>query len=271
MLLLALVLLGAAIALAVLCPRFLTVGRWQLFYPRVALTVWFGSFGMGSVIALAGIALGIVAVESLSHATPHTISVTVSGTIWVAAGIAGVTLIFAFSFSGSLQSLRPTLHSQEITYARDEHIGFTLVRYHSEIPEAYAAPGRKPEIFISSAMERLLSPLQLQAVLAHEFAHLRYRHGIVIRIAQLNAMLLPGMRVGRALERATRLRIELAADDAAARQVGAVHLANALTLIAAVTQDVGMALRAQRLARKRWPVTQRRRLPQGLSVAPKPH
>ena len=46
MLLLALVLLGTALALAVLCPRVLTAGRWHLFHPRAALTVWFGSFGV---------------------------------------------------------------------------------------------------------------------------------------------------------------------------------------------------------------------------------
>lgn len=268
MLLLALVLLGTAIALAALCPRLLTVGRWHLFHPRAALTAWFGSFGVGIATALAGIALGVVVVESLRHATPHTTSVTVSAAIWVAAGIAGVTLILTFTFSGSLRSLRPASRSQAIAYARDEHIGFTLVRFRSEIPEAYAVPGRRPEIFVSSAMERILSPPQLQAVLAHEFAHLRHRHGIAIRIAQLNALLLPGTQAGRALERATRLQIELAADDAAARQVGAVHLANALTVLAAATQDVSMALRAERLTRKRWPVAQRRRIPQGLRAAP---
>lgn len=194
MLLLALVLLGTAITLAMLCPRLLTVGRWHLFHPRAALTVWFGSFGVGIASALAGIALGIVAVESLRHTIPHTTSVTVSAAIWVAAGIVGVTLVIAFTFSGSLQSLRPASHSQAIAYARDEHIGFTLVRFYSEFPEAYAVPGRKPEIFVSSAMEQLLTPPQLQAVLAHEFAHLRHQHGIAIRIAQFNALFLPGMR-----------------------------------------------------------------------------
>ncbi|MFA7498031.1 MAG: M56 family peptidase, partial [Leucobacter sp.] len=103
---------------------------------------------------------------------------------------------------------------------------------------------------------------------AHEFAHLRHQHGLAIRIAQLNALLLPGTRASRALERTTRLQIELAADDAAARQVGAAHLANALTVLAAATHDVGMTLRAQRLTRKRWPAAQHRRLPQGLRAAP---
>lgn len=158
MLLLTLILLGTALALAVLCPRVLTAGRWHLFHPRAALTVWFGAFGVGIATALAGIALGIVAVESLRHAIPHTTSVTVSAAIWVAAGISGAFLVFVFTFAGSLQSLRPASHSHAVAYARDEHIGFTLVRFHSEKPEAYAVPGRRPEIFVSSAMEQLLTP-----------------------------------------------------------------------------------------------------------------
>ncbi|KAB1641434.1 M56 family metallopeptidase [Gulosibacter chungangensis] len=268
MLPLALTLLGTAVALALLCPHLLTKGRWQLFHPRAALTIWFGSFGLGATAALFGFALGVVAIESVRHANPHTPGVAVTEAIWVAAGISGLAAAFVFLCAGSLQSLHPDLHSQAIAYARDEHIGFTLVRFHSDMPEAYAVPGRRPEIFVSSAMGQLLTAPQLQAVLAHEFAHLRHRHGLAMRIAQLNALFLPGTRIGRALERATRLQIELAADDAAARQVGAVHLANALTVLATATQDVGMTLRAQRLTQKRWPAAQRRRLPQGLRAAP---
>jgi len=249
----------------------LTAGQWHLFHPRAALTAWFGSFGLGVVTALSGVALGIVAVESLGHVIPHTLNVTVSTAFWVAAGILGVALAFVCTLAGSLQSLRPDSHTQAIAYARDEHLGFTLVRFRSETPEAYAVPGRRPEIFISSALEQLPTGPQLQAVLAHEFAHLRQQHGLALRIAQLNVLILPGSRASRALERATRLQIELAADDAAARQVGAAHLANALTALADATHDTAMRLRAERLTRKRWPAPQRRRLPHGLQTAPQAH
>lgn len=269
MLLLAFALIGTALSLAVLCPRVLTIGQWQLFHPRAALTVWFGSFGLGVAVALIGLALGVVAAESLSHAIPHAPGVTISATAWVAAGIFGVIVVFVFTSSGSIQSLRPESHStsQVVAYARDEHVGFTLVRYHSQAPEAYAIPGRRPEIFVSSAMEQLLSRPQLQAVLAHEFAHLRHRHGLAMHIAQMHARFLPRARAVRSLERVTRLQIELAADDAAARQVGAAHLANALIVLSEATKNVAMGLRAERLSRKRWPALARRRLPQGLRVA----
>lgn len=264
---LALALLGAAIALAVFCPHVLTAGRWHLFHPRAALTAWFGSFGVGLATALLGIALVIVGVESIRHAIPHTPGVVASEVVWVVAGISGLALGFVVFLFGSLQSLHPESHSQVIAFARQEHVGFTLVWFQSEAPTAYAVPARRPEIFVSSAMKHLLTAPQLQAVLAHEFAHLRHRHGIAMRIAELSSLMLPGARAGRAFERATRLQIELAADDAAARQVGPAHLANALTVLADATQDVGMTLRAERLTRKRWPAPQRRRLPQGLRLA----
>ncbi|MGO2684385.1 MAG: hypothetical protein ACTIAA_09190, partial [Microbacterium sp.] len=62
--------------------------------------------------------------------------------------------------------------------------------------------------------------------------------------------------------RATLLLVELMADDAAARQAGAAHLANALSQMAEAGDDVGMALRAERLTLRRWPRRERRRLPE---------
>ncbi|RGE21461.1 M56 family metallopeptidase [Leucobacter sp. wl10] len=269
MLILALSLVGAALLLALLCPRLLTLGNWQLLHPRVALTAWFGSFAAGVALAIAGLSLSVAAAVSSTVAEPRADGVLITAAGWIALGVLGAAIAVIVTFAESLQPLRPDPRSpfEAIAYAREERIGFTLVRFRSEVPEAYAVPGRRPEIFVSSAMERLLTKPQLQAVLAHEFAHLRHLHGLALRIAQLNALCLPGTRAGVSLERVTRLQIELAADDAAARQVGAAHLANALVVLAEETQDVAMRLRAQRLARKRWPAASRRRLPQGLRLA----
>lgn len=273
MLLFALVLFVAAVSLAVFCPRILTMGRWQLLHPRVALTAWFGSLGLGALMALSGIALAVVATESLSHAVPHTPEITISSAIWVAAAIIGALIAFNSFFLAPLRTFLPEAHSrsQAVAYAGEEFVGFTLVRYQSQVPEAYALPGSRPEIFLSSSMEILLTESQLEAVLAHELAHLRHKHRLALRIAQINSLLFPGTLAARSLERATRLQIELAADDAAARQVGAAHLANALTVLADSTHNVTMHLRAERLARKRWPAVSRRRLPRGLQVVTRLH
>lgn len=262
---LALVLIGTAVGLAILCPRMLAGGRWQLLYPRIALTIWFGLFGLGATMALYGLALGSVAAESLGHANPHALGVTISAAIWVAIGVFVVVLMLFPTLTGSLQALHPEVNAQAVPY---EYIGFTLMRFHSSTPEAYALPGRRPKIFVSSALEQLLSESQLQAVLAHEFAHLRHHHGLAIRIAQINALCLPGTRASSGFERVTRLQTELAADDAAARQIGAANLASALIVLSEVTQNIGMRLRAERLAQKRWPAASRRRAPNALRALP---
>lgn len=269
MLILAVALVSLALALAAICPRVLTNGRWQLLHPRVALTIWFGSFAVGVVLVLAGLSLSVVGAVSATHTTSHTQGLLVTTAGWIGLGIFGAVIALIVTFTESLQSLRPDPRrsSAAVAYALEERIGFTLVWFYSDIPEAFAIPGRKPEIFVSSAMEQLLTKSQLQAVLAHEYAHLRHRHGVAMRIAQINALCMPGTLAGASLEQATRLQIELAADDAAARQVGAAHLANALMALAEHTQDAAMRLRAERLAQKRWPTGSRRRAPRGLLVA----
>lgn len=114
MLYLALAFLGTAGALALLCPRVLAKRRWQLFHPRAALTIWFGSFGLGAAIAFSGVALGIVAIESVQHAVPHSLRLVATEAIWVAAGISGLAAASVVLVAGSLQSIHPESHSQVI-------------------------------------------------------------------------------------------------------------------------------------------------------------
>ena len=90
-------------------------------------------------------------------------------------------------------------------------------------------------------------------MLEHERAHLRYRHHLAMGIASIYAGCLPRTRSARALVRTTRLLVELTADDAAARRVGAVHLANALTQVGEATGDAAMIVRAERLTLRTWP------------------
>ncbi|TXK18972.1 M48 family metalloprotease [Homoserinibacter sp. GY 40078] len=119
-------------------------------------------------------------------------------------------------------------------------------------PFACAVPGRSRAIVVSAGLQRLLSPAQLGAVIEHERAHLVGRHALAVRLADLNAACLPGLRAPRELRRTTRLLLELIADDHAARRAGAAHLANALVRIAEVETNPAAELRAARLEGRRW-------------------
>lgn len=259
---------GAA-ATVFLAPTVLTVGRWQLLHPRLALGAWFGSFFLGAGLVTLGLLVSLAGAIITPPAATGAESLALTGAAWIGLGLLGAAATFVAAAAEPLaQRQRAALAALAPTaVSREARRGFTLVRFDAAEALAYAMPGRAPEIFVSSAMESLLPPAQLEAVLAHEYAHLRHRHGGAMRIAQVNALCLPRLRSGRALQRATTLLVELAADDAAARQAGAAHLANALSALAHHTGNAGMALRAERLASKRWPRASRRRLPRAMREA----
>ena len=254
---------AAAAATALLSPLVLTIGRWQLLHPRTALTAWFGAFFLGLLLILGGLVWSVLGavITSESVSTRESVILTVAG--WLGLGVFGAIIALVSVSVEPLVELskQRTAALAPIASSREEHSRFTLARFHSAEPVAFAVPGRRQEIFLSSAVEQFLTPAQLQAVIAHEYAHLRQRHGWALRIAHVNTMCLAGLWPGRAFQPAITLLVELAADDAAARQAGAANLANALTILGDASGDQGMHLRADRLTERRWPRASRRRLP----------
>lgn len=260
---------GGAVLTALLAPLALTMGRWQMLHPRLALTAWFASFFLGVLLAITALLAGLVGAVTASAVHPHTGAVLLTAAAWLGLGGFGAMIAFVMASASTVVAHDGATEQAltSIAYYREQRDGFTLVRFESNQHVACAVPGRHPEILVSTAMEEALSLPQLQAVLAHEYAHLRARHGWAIRIARVNAACLPNTRPGQTFQQATRLLIELAADDTAARQAGAANLANALSTLADITGAKGMRLRAERLAARRWPPADRRRLPEAVRIA----
>lgn len=260
-----LALVCAAIALAVfLCaPLLLTVGSWQVHRPTLALFAWFGAFGVGCLAAIAALSATVAASLAATTVMQGPAATVLTLGAWISLGAIGAVIALV---SASAEPLAQSHHAAvreivPVALSREQRDGFTLVRFVSDEPVALAVPGRRPEIIISTALEELLTTPQLLAVLAHEYAHLRYRHGWAVRIAEINALCLPRyLRAGSAFKRATLLLVELIADSSSAKQTGAVHLANALSRMATVTGDPGLDLRAERLSLRRWPTSYRGRL-----------
>ncbi|PNL16950.1 M56 family metallopeptidase [Micrococcus sp. FDAARGOS_333] len=260
---------GGAVLTAFLAPLVLTVGRWQMLHPRLALTAWLASFFLGILLVLTALLVSIVGAVTASSVHPHTEAVLLTAAAWLGLGGFGAAIAF-ITASASTVVAHDGVTERAFTAlacSREERSHFTLVRFESDQHVACAVPGRHPEILVSTAMEAALSLPQLHAVLAHEYAHLRGRHGWAIRIARVNAACLPNTRPGQAFQQAMRLLIELAADDTAARQAGPANLANALSTLAEITDAEGMRLRAERLAARRWPPSKQRRLPEAVRIA----
>lgn len=247
--------LFAAVLVLLLAPLVLTAGRWQVRRPRTALTLWFCAFftGIGFVLASATVVL-MCSVEVVEvHSVAESVLLRIAG--WLSLAVFAAVIVFVSASAEPLaDSWREAVgRFAPVAISREESDGVTLVWFESEEPAACAVPSRSPEIFLSTALKELLSAPQLRAVIEHERAHLRQRHGWAVRIAEINALCLPGrIPAGRALKRATLLLIELIADDEAARRAGAVHLANALKSMGQVTNDAGLELRADRIALRRW-------------------
>jgi beta-lactamase regulating signal transducer with metallopeptidase domain len=109
-------------------------------------------------------------------------------------------------------------------------LGAVLVE-HSQ-PAAYCVAGRQPTVILTTAAVQALDPGQLDAVLAHERAHLAGRHHRLLALARIGREVLPFLPLMRDAERQVARLVELHADDAATRVRDPRLLATALVVLA---------------------------------------
>jgi Zn-dependent protease with chaperone function len=109
-------------------------------------------------------------------------------------------------------------------------------------PTAFCIPGRHPKIVISGAALQRLSEDQLGAVVAHERAHLRYRHAAWATWAALWAEAFPRWPLVAAYARAVPRLHEMHADDLAARASGGRVVTASLLALAAPHPSGALAM-----------------------------
>ena len=95
----------------------------------------------------------------------------------------------------------------------------------------FALPARHGGVVATTGALDALDGTGLAAVLAHEEAHLRQRHHLVATLTEALATHLRWIPVVSAVADAVPTYLEIAADDAARRQVGATALAGALLIL----------------------------------------
>ena len=101
----------------------------------------------------------------------------------------------------------------------------------SEVPVAYALPGRGVSIVVSEGTLAALNDDQLGAVLSHENAHLRGRHHLVLAVLRAVRSVLGVVPLIGAAPVTVAAYAEMAADDAARRSHGTRALAAALLVL----------------------------------------
>ncbi|MFI9504064.1 M56 family metallopeptidase [Nocardia sp. NPDC052566] len=125
-------------------------------------------------------------------------------------------------------------HGRAVRMVGREVPGVGAVVLDSTERQAYCVAGRPDTIVVTSAALDALTPDQLDAVLAHERAHLSGRHAAVLAALRGLATTLPGIRlVTEGAAEIARL-LEMCADDTATRAHGREPLLGALLAIVGV-------------------------------------
>lgn len=95
-------------------------------------------------------------------------------------------------------------------------------------PTAYSLPLRHGGIVVSRGLLTALDPAEVAAVLAHEHAHVRGRHHLVLALLDVLVAPLRRLPLMAAIRDAVPHYLEIAADAAARRHAGTPALASAL-------------------------------------------
>jgi Zn-dependent protease with chaperone function len=165
-------------------PRRLPVGEWSIV---ALLAIIVGAFGAIAALALAAVpalanVLGIASLADHCRTVLAPLTVEPTFVSWVAGALA-VTLGVRTGCS-IIQGLRRA-RSARIEPWLGEHRqrgSIEVVIVPTETLLAFGVPGRSPQVVLSSGLIDALDADQVEAVVAHEVAHLRLRHPLVIAI-----------------------------------------------------------------------------------------
>jgi hypothetical protein len=239
----ALALLGYAALLLTAGPGVLARARWPEGAPGLAIAAWFALTGsaVASVAAgglalmvptvrvsadLAGLLAACVMALRSQYAHPGGAALTGAGAVLALAVIARITWCTCRALAQASRARRHHWLRLSLVGRPDPRLGAVIVCHHE--PAAYCLPGPGRRIVITTGAIGALDEGQLRAVLAHERAHLRGRHHLLVNLAgALSAAFprVPAFRIAR--EQVARLA-ELSADDAASAAAHRLAAAGAL-------------------------------------------
>lgn len=244
----ALALLLGAVAGGWLIPRRLRRADLRYRDPRSLIVAWVAAI---AGVAASGIA-GVLVLLAPGHGQGGSLAWAVNGCLRAlqdgviprlheligvaSAGLLAV-LVGRFMVIGSRELLRlrrdsrTRLEAMRIVGRPDPGAPDTLWLAH-ERPLAFSIRGRPSMIVGTEGLHRHLPVDGVAAVLAHERAHLRGRHHLLLALTDVLGRTLPFVPLFRQAPAAMRELVELAADTSAARVCGAAAVRSALVAVA---------------------------------------
>lgn len=220
----------------------LSVARWTWRTPRTAIVLWQAlglAWGIATIGVLLGAALlpyrqgivgGLVALAADGGAELDALHLTA-----LAGGIIVTAVLLAVLFAVVVEVVRARRRHRALLalVARDSGVQGALVLDHPGAA-AYCVPGTfSSKVVVSAGTMELLDQAELAAVLAHEQAHVRERHDLVLLPFASLRQVFPGFRLVARCMDAVELLVEMRADDRAKRHRHPRLLATALLRFAA--------------------------------------
>jgi Zn-dependent protease with chaperone function len=240
-------LVAYAACLGVLGPRMLSRARWTARAPLLAIVIYLAA-GWSVIIALglAGLTLAVHATAlgaglsnligacvhrlRATYGTPGGATVAGLGLTLAGAVVARTTLTAVAHFRAAGREASRHAQGARLVGRPEPALGAVLVE-HAQ-PAAYCVAGRQPTVILTTGAVQALDPGQLDAVLAHERAHLTGRHHRLVALARIGREVLPFLPLMRDAEVQVARLVELHADDAATRSCNPRVLATALVVLA---------------------------------------
>jgi Zn-dependent protease with chaperone function len=241
------VLLGYAACVGTLGARVLSRAGWTARAPLLGIVTYLAAgWSVLAALGLAGLTLAVHATAlggGLSHligacvlrlralyATPGGAAIAGLGLILAGAVAARTALTAASHLRTTGRQAQRHAQTARLVGHPEPALGAVLVE-HPE-PAAYCVSGRHPMVIVTTGALRALDAAQLDAVLAHERAHLAGRHHRLLAMARIAGQVLPFLPLMRDADAQVARLAELHADDAATRASDPRSLATALVVLA---------------------------------------
>ncbi|MGO1972129.1 MAG: M56 family metallopeptidase [Propionibacteriaceae bacterium] len=225
-----------ALALVLVGPGPWWVGRWAFLrrVPRAAVLLW----QAGTIAALVSVIGGgtVLVLALLDPDQPHPIWQV--ALVLVAAFTAVVVVRLSWSLATVIRETgrRRARHRAAVDLLGQidpdsPHPGLRILSQTE--PMAYCLPSaRESRVVVTRGTLEQLGEAEVDAVLAHERAHLRARHDVVLdTFTALHRAFPVAVRSEKPLQQ-SKLLVEMLADDAARRTTGPIPLARALVVMA---------------------------------------
>jgi hypothetical protein len=235
------------LALVLVGPGPLWVARWGFLYrvPRAAVVLWQAG-SLAALISVFGAAL-VVLVPFSEHwsaiaALPGW-QIVGYGLLEAFALVVIARLVWSLISVARATRVRRNRHRAAVDLLGVAEPGMGLPGLRvlaAELPLAYCLPGvRGSRVVLSAGTLAALQRDELEAVIEHESAHIRARHDIVVDTFVAVHRAFPYAVRTEIPVQQCRLLVEMLADDAARRRVGALPLSRALVTLAAAPTPVG--------------------------------